>query len=146
MTKREKYSYEKVCILKNMRYNVFRVMEKVCTQMAGGERNRRKSRNESNTQADCGADRRVDQHSVHGAARHERYQRADAGARPQGSGGDGLPSAAQACRNQAEPVSGLGRAAQTRQLFLHRIQSYFYELCGRARIQRGHGRGGAVPR
>lgn len=31
MTKREKYSYEKVCILKNMRYNVFRVMEKVCT-------------------------------------------------------------------------------------------------------------------
>ena len=28
MMKREKYSYEKVCILKNMRYNVFRVMGK----------------------------------------------------------------------------------------------------------------------
>ena len=28
MTKHEKYSYEKVCILKNMRYNVFRVMKR----------------------------------------------------------------------------------------------------------------------
>ncbi len=28
MPKHEKYSYEKVCILNNMRYNVFRVMER----------------------------------------------------------------------------------------------------------------------
>lgn len=35
MTKREKYSYEKVCILKNMRYNVFRVMKRGLCENSG---------------------------------------------------------------------------------------------------------------